>query len=101
MGLIRGVRLPPDGARPSRGRCSTAISRKGANSVMDASDALLTREELLRELRVSKDFLYTPAGRTLPTIKIGNRVMIRRAALGAWLRQREGLAVPTAAGGWH
>ena len=54
--------------------------------VMDAGDGLLTREELLRELRVAKDFLYTPAGRSLPTIKIGSRVMIRRAALGAWLR---------------
>lgn len=66
---------------------------------MEANEVLLTREELLRELRVSKDFLYTPAGRTIPTIKLGSRVMIRRAALSEWLRQREGLAVPTAVGG--
>lgn len=52
-------------------------------------DVLMTRSELLKALRVGKDFLYTDEGKSLPLIRIGKKMMIRREALRAWLLARE------------
>ncbi len=52
-------------------------------------DALLTRTEALRLLRVGKDWLYTDEGKTLPMVRVGRRLLIRRGALTAWVRAHE------------
>ena len=58
-------------------------------AVAAAEDELQTRVEALQFLRVKKDFLYSPEGRTLPVVRLGGRLMVRRGALTEWLRARE------------
>lgn len=50
---------------------------------------VLTRLEALRVLRVGKDFVYTDEARSIPWVRLGRRVVIRREALLEWLRARE------------
>lgn len=52
-------------------------------------DDLLSRPEFLAVLRVGKDFLYTETGKSLPVIRMGRRVYMRRGALREWLRRQE------------
>jgi hypothetical protein len=52
-------------------------------------DEMLTRTEALKLLGVKKDWWYSEQARTLPIVRLGARVFVRKSALAEWLCAQE------------
>ena len=81
-------------ARPT---INAAFPPRVADSPSDAQPAALSRREASGFLGISERTLWTlTKAQSVPHLRIGSRVLYRRAALEAWLASREiGVALAT------
>jgi excisionase family DNA binding protein len=61
---------------------------------------ILTVKEVAEELRCSKALIYQAVrgkldAPKLPSIRLGKRVLIRRAVLEHWMQQNDGMMIPS------
>jgi excisionase family DNA binding protein len=66
-----------------------ALAPNGGTTRAGAADENLSAEEAARRLGLSKDWLYRHAD-SLPSVRIGRRVLFSASGLERWNRQRMG-----------